>query len=112
MDKASWGGLLIGLCGIVGGLLLEGGNLKQVLQPTAAMIVFGGTAGAVLIQFPLPVVFAALRRLVQVFFEPKLNPQVIIQTLIKFARQARRDGIVSLDSSLAEIGDPFLKKSL
>ena len=112
MDKASWGGLLIGLSGIVGGLLLEGGNLKQVLQPTAAMIVFGGTAGAVLIQFPLPVVVAALRRLLQVFFEPKLDPQVIIQTLVKFAKQARRDGIVSLDSSLAGIDDPFLKKAL
>jgi len=112
MDKASWGGLLIGLCGIVGGLLLEGGNLKQVLQPTAAMIVFGGTAGAVLIQFPLPVVLAALRRLVQVFFEPKLDPQVIVKTLVRFAKQARRDGIVSLDSSLAGIDDPFLKKSL
>src|SRR6266566_3561740 len=61
VDKASIGGVLLGLCGIVGGLLLEGGNLSQILQPTAAMIVFGGTAGAVLIQFPLSVVVQSLR---------------------------------------------------
>ena len=56
MDKASVSGMLLGLGGIVGGLLLEGGKVSQILQPTAALIVFGGTAGAVLIQFPLPVV--------------------------------------------------------
>ena len=70
MDKASWGGVALGLGGIVGGLLLEGGRLSQVLQPTAAMIVFGGTTGAVLIQFPLPVVLEAVRRLGDVFVPP------------------------------------------
>ena len=54
MDKATLGGVLVGMGGIVAGLLLEGGNLSQILQPTAAMIVFGGTLGAILIQYPLP----------------------------------------------------------
>ena len=81
MDKASWGGVILGLGGIVGGLLLEGGNLSQVLQPTAAMIVFGGTAGAVLIQFPLPVVGRAVRKLVEVFLQPKRNPNAMIACL-------------------------------
>jgi len=49
VDKASVGGVLLGLVGIVGGLLLEGGTVSQILQPTAAMIVFGGTAGAILV---------------------------------------------------------------
>jgi flagellar motor component MotA len=39
-------GLLVAIGGIVLGLVLEGGNLGQILQPTAAMIVFGGTFGA------------------------------------------------------------------
>jgi len=30
VDKASVGGVLLGLCGIVGGLLPEGGNLSQI----------------------------------------------------------------------------------
>ena len=53
MDKATWSGIVLALAGIVGGLLIEGGQLSQILQPTAALIVFGGTLGAVLIQFPL-----------------------------------------------------------
>jgi chemotaxis protein MotA len=112
VDKATWGGMVLGVGGIVGGLLLEGGSLSQILQPSAALIVFGGTAGAVLIQFPLSVVFSALRRLVHVFFEPKLHAQARIQELVKFAKQARRSGIVSLDSELSKIADSFLRKSL
>src|SRR5689334_16023185 len=98
--------------GIVAGLLLEGGNLSQILQPTAAMIVFGGTLGAILIQYPLPVVLNALRSLIHVFTEPKNSPQTVIQDLVRYANQARREGIVSLDAELGEIHDPFLKKAL
>ena len=112
MDKASWGGVALGLGGIVGGLLLEGGNLSQVLQPTAAMIVFGGTTGAVLLQFPLPVVTKAARSLAHVFLQPNRNPDKTVEELVKYANRARREGIVSLDAELESINEPFLKKSL
>ena len=112
MDKASFGGVLLAFGGITAGLLLEGGNLYQILQPTAAMIVFGGTLGAVLLQFPLPIVLGAFRRLAHVFVEPKQNPETLIQELVKYANQARREGIVSLDAELEKIQEPFLKKSL
>jgi len=82
------------------------------LQPTAAMIVFGGTAGAVLLQFPLPVVLSAARRLVHVFFQPNHNPGEMVQELVRYANRARREGIVSLDAELENIKEPFLKKSL
>jgi chemotaxis protein MotA len=112
VDKATWGGITLGLCGIVGGLLLEGGSLSQVMQPTAAMIVFGGTLGAVLIQFPLSVLVSAFQKLVQVFLEPNRDARVIVQTLVRYANQARREGIVSLDAELDNIKDAFLKRSL
>ncbi|HTZ96953.1 MAG TPA: flagellar motor protein [Terriglobales bacterium] len=112
MDKASWGGLILGLMGVIGGLLLEGGNLAQVLQPTAAIIVFGGTVGAVLIQFPLPVVLKAVRRLGRVFLQPTSDPQELVRELVKYANRARRSGIISLDDELEHIHEPFLKKSL
>lgn len=112
MDKASFGGVVLAIGGIVAGLLLEGGNLGQVLQPTAAMIVFGGTLGAVLLQFPLSVVGDAFLRLGSVFRGPRRNVEIMIRQLVHYAQKARREGIVSLDSELEEIGDPFLKKSL
>ena len=112
MDKATVTGLLVAIGGIVLGLLLEGGNLGQILQPTAAMIVFGGTVGAVLIQFPLPVFLAAFKRLASVFFERKSQGANWVRELVEYAHKARREGIVSLDTELTKITEPFLKKSL
>jgi chemotaxis protein MotA len=112
VDKSSVGGIILAVGGILAGLLLEGGNLRQILQPTAAIIVFGGTLGAVMLQFPLPVVLLAFRWLGAVFVTPQRTPQEAIDRLVKYAQKARREGIVSLDADLAEIEDPFVKKSL
>jgi chemotaxis protein MotA len=94
VDKATLGGLVLAIGGILLGLMLEGGNIGQVLQPTAAMIVFGGTLGAVLIQYPLPVAVSAFRRLASVFVEPAQSAQSTIDLLVKYAHQARREGII------------------
>jgi len=112
VDKSSIGGIVLAVGGILAGLLLEGGNLRQVLQPTAAMIVFGGTIGAVMLQFPLPVVLNAVRRLGSVFVPSASKPELAIHRLVQYAQKARREGIVSLDAELNDIEDPFLKKSL
>ena len=112
MDKASIGGVLLAVVGIVAGLLLEGGNLGQILQPTAALIVFGGTMGAVLLQFPLTTVVAAFRRMAHVFAAPRKHNDQLIKLLVAFANKARRNGVVSLDADLQTIQDPFLKQSL
>ena len=112
MDKATFAGLLVAVGGTVLGLLLEGGNISQVLQPTAAMIVFGGTLGAVLVQFPLPVVVGAARRLANIFLDRQTDSQHWVKELVEYANQARRVGIISLDEKLAAIDQPFLKRSL
>ena len=112
IDKASFSGIILAIGGILAGLLLEGGNLGQILQPTAAMIVFGGTLGAVMIQFPLPIIILAFRQLGSVFVNPQHDPESTIDQLVQYAQKARREGIVSLDSDLEEINDPFLRKTL
>jgi chemotaxis protein MotA len=112
VDKSSLIGVVLAVGGILAGLLLEGGNIRQILQPTAAMIVLGGTLGAVMLQFPLPVVLQAMRRFGSVFINPEQNPRQTISRLVQFAQKARKEGIVSLDSELPQIDDPFLKKSL
>ena len=112
MDKSSFGGVLIAVGGILAGLLLEGGKLAQILQPTAAMIVFGGTIGAVMLQFPLPVVLTSAKRLVHVFFDPQGDPQDLVKEIVSFAHKARKEGIVSLDRELENVKEPFLRKSL
>jgi chemotaxis protein MotA len=112
MDKSSFGGVFLAIAGIVAGLLIEGGNLGQILQPTAALIVFGGTMGAVLLQFPLGTVGSAFRGLVHVFAAPRKQNDQLVRLLVAFANKARRQGVVSLDSDLPTIEDPFLKQAL
>ena len=112
MDKASIGGVLLAIAGIVAGLLMEGGNLGQILQPTAALIVFGGTMGAVLLQFPLTTVAAAFRRMAHVFAAPRKHNEELIKLLVAFANKARRNGVVSLDSDLQTIQDSFLRQTV
>src|ERR1039458_10265875 len=103
MDKASVGGVVLAIVGIVAGLLIEGGNLGQLLHPAAALIVFGGTMGAVLLQFPLTTVVAAFRSLGQIFAAPRQEDTNLIRQMIGFANKARRQGVVSLDADLATI---------
>jgi chemotaxis protein MotA len=112
VDKATLGGLLLALGGIFLGLILEGGNVGQLIQPTAAMIVFGGTLGAVLINFPLSVVWNAFLRLAHMFREPGDSARSTIETLVQYANRARREGIVSLDGELADVQEPFLRRSM
>lgn len=112
MDKSTIFGIFLALGGIVSGLLIEGGKIAQILQPTAAMIVFGGTIGAVMVQFPLPIVLKAFKKLAHVFLDRKEDPTVLIKELVGYAQRARKDGIVSLDSELPKITDPFMKKTL
>lgn len=113
--RIDWGtlaGLLLAFGGIAAGLTLEGGSLYEILQPTAALIVFGGTFGATLVAEPLPVVWGACRQLTVVFAEPRYQLQTAIEEIISLANQARRHGIVSLDKKIQDIADPFLHKAM
>jgi len=112
VDKATLGGLVLALAGILGGLTIEGGSVSQILQPTAAMIVLGGTIGAVLVAYPLPVVMQSFKRLSNVFIHRGQDLEKLIREIVAYANKARREGIVSLDSDLPNIQDPFLKKAL
>jgi chemotaxis protein MotA len=112
VDKSSFSGLLLAVGGIVAGLLLEGGNFGQIMQPTAAMIVLGGTLGAVMLQYPLPIIWLAVQQMGSVFVSPPHNSIAMIRQLVGYAQKARRDGLVSLDAELENINDPFLKRTL
>jgi chemotaxis protein MotA len=112
VDKSTFGGIAIAFIGIGCGLVLDGGKLAQVIQPTAALIVLGGTLGAVMVQYPLPIIFQAISQLKEVFFSKAPESDALVQNLLRYALKARKEGILSLDGELAKIHDPFLKESL
>ena|SRR5690348_14103753 len=111
-DFASVGGLLLAAGGILGGLVLEGGKLSDVTQVTALMIVLGGTIGAVMVTTPLGTLLKAAKYLGSVFFERSQAPHLIIEEIIGYATKARKNSIISLESDLPNIADPFLRKAI
>jgi chemotaxis protein MotA len=112
VDRGTLGGIALALFGIALGVYLDHGNIGQMLQPTAALIVFGGTLGAVILQFPFAVVKQAFSRLVDLFVHTEDPAPQLIDDLIRYAVRARRNGLISLEVELLTIEDSFLRKSL
>jgi chemotaxis protein MotA len=84
----------------------------EIVKPTAFMIVVGGTAGACLLQFPLNIFLAALKSVPKVFLHRGHDGEMVLQQLVGYANKARKSGIVSLDTDVNEVKDPFLKQAL
>jgi chemotaxis protein MotA len=113
IDFTTLAGLIVAAGGILGGLILEGGNVADVAQLTAALIVCAGTAGAVMVTTPSALIASALRRLKHVVWDATPQRAVLIVQLLEFSRQARRSGVTSLERTVDAIQDnPFLKKAL
>jgi chemotaxis protein MotA len=112
LDLATLAGLGLAFGGIVGGMMLEGGRLNELLQPTAALIVFGGTLGAVMVTTPMDVLKRALKAVMTAFMEKNQSPTAIIDEVIGYATKARKNGIVSLEQEADRVADPFLRKAL
>ena len=111
-DIATLGGLLLAAGGILGGLTLEGGKLTDIAQITALMIVLGGTLGAVMVTTPLSILIRAAKSLGHIFFERAESAQQVIEEIISYATKARKNSIISLESDLDKIADPFLRKAI
>lgn len=112
MDIFAVIGLFFGISMILIGQALEGGNLGQLLQITAAFIVLGGTTGAVLLSFPPKILASAFKILKDVFMPPKTDFQALISEIGDFATKARKEGIISLEKEAYGASDPLLTLGL
>jgi len=112
VDIASFAGIVVALGAILGGLVLEGGQITDVAQVTAAMIVLGGTLGAVMVATPPKVLKGSLKRMMGVVKDPVPPIGEMLEEIIEYSTQARKNGLISLENAAAEISDPFLRKGL
>ena len=112
MDRISVLGLFIGLSAIVGGQVLEGGHVSSLLQPTAFLIVVGGTVGAVLLQSPKAVFMRGMRMFRWVWMPPVVNQAQLITLLTNWGQTARREGLLALEGQIGPQKDTFIKKGV
>jgi len=103
-------GLVLGLGGILVGNSLEGGSISSLLQGTAALIVFGGTFGAVLISNRVEDLRLALQYFRQAFYGDEASERAIIaKEIIETAQLARRESLLALEKKVAGFRDPFMR---
>jgi chemotaxis protein MotA len=112
IDFTSVAGVPVGIGLILLGQALEGGSVKSIVQFTAALIVFGGTLGAVLLSFSMTDVKRAVFALRTLFLWNGEPPALTIETLMQYVTKARSAGILSLENVLPDVADPFLRKAL
>ncbi|NLU51019.1 MAG: flagellar motor protein [Syntrophomonadaceae bacterium] len=112
MDLTSVIGLIIGLAGLVLGFILEEGRLGMLLKETAALIVFGGTIGAVTVSFSPEELKTIPYFLRVVFTHKKIQFSETIDQLVKIADKARREGLLSLETQLDEIDSEFMRRGM
>lgn len=112
MDSISLIGLVLGFTAIVGGQLLEGGHIGSLIQPTAAMIVIGGTLGAVMLQSPMQTFLLGLKMVKWVWFPPAINHKWLIGSIGEWSHVSRREGLLALEGFISQLRDPFMQKGL
>jgi len=112
MDIFAIIGMFFGIGMILLGQALEGGNIAQLLQITAALIVLGGTTGAVILSFPPNILKDAMLLFKDVIMPPKINLDDLITEIGNYAARARKEGVIVLEKEAKNASDPLLTLGL
>jgi chemotaxis protein MotA len=112
MDFLSIIGILVSLGALLLGNLLDGGDVSSLLNGPALIIVFGGTIGATLLQFPPRVFLRSLSMLRWIFKPRKLELEAHIAQIVSWSHLARRKGLLGLEELINEIDDPYIETGL
>ncbi len=112
MDFLSLIGVVIAFATIIGGNYLEGGSIDALLNLPAALIVVGGTLGAALLQTPGASLRLALQRLRWIILPPNELSKIGTKKIIKWATDARREGLLALENGAEKEPDSFARKGL
>jgi len=111
-DLATLVGIPLTVVVLVVAQRLEGGALRTLVQPTAALVVFGGTFAAILISYPWRLIGATMRAVVRTFEHPPEPDVQLVRRLSEYGSLARRKGMSALEAEASSVADPFLKRAL
>jgi len=98
-------GIVLVLGAVIGGYLMEHGNLKVLIQPAELVIIGGAAIGTLLIANPLPIIIKIIKGLLGILSSGKYNKGKYLSTLKMLNDvfgQARKGGLVSLEAHIEE----------
>lgn len=105
-------GILVSFGLIILAVILDGDSPTELIGVSAAMIVLGGTTGAVITQFGLGRLSIALKSLLALLKPQKTDIPGFIAAIGDWSNLARAQGSLALESVLESTADPFQKKGL
>ena len=111
MDIATLTGLMAG-AGLICWAILSKSSADAFIDPQSVAIVIGGAVCASMVSMPLKAFMAVFGVVKKVFFTKAGSVPQIIKDLVGYAEVARRDGILSLESAMANINDPFVVRGV
>jgi len=98
-------GILVVFGCVVGGYLMEHGNLRVLIQPAELLIIGGAASGTVLVANPLHIIKKIVGGIGAVFKGSQFNKQTYINTLkmmYELLNKARKDGLMVLEGDVEE----------
>jgi chemotaxis protein MotA len=102
----------LGVGVVIAAQLLDGSRLAALLQGPSALIVFGGTLGAVLISYRPAEVARAGRAALDAFRAPDDDLDMIAATFVTLSIRAHRRGLPALEPDVDAISDPLFRAGL
>lgn len=94
------------------GYILEGGHVSSALQITAAIIVFGGALGSLMVAYPLADMIFALKQIGVWLKNPAVDNNEILDTILDLAQTARKESILALEKKRESIKFEPLAKAI
>ena len=111
MDIATIFGLVAGFA-LLFLTILTSADIGTFINVPSMIVVIGGTAAAVLVNFPLSEVLTVINVTKKSFFQKAETIELLIEELIGFATVARREGILALEGQVQDTKDEFLRQSI
>ncbi len=94
------------------GNYMEGGHISSLIQPTAAIIVMGGTAGAVWLGATPAEVKGFIKLMPRVVKPGSADKKKLMEDMLKVVGVARREGMLAVEGMLPQIQSEFLRRGL
>jgi chemotaxis protein MotA len=112
MDPATIGGVVFAFAAILAMIVLEGGSPMSIMLPAPLILVFGGSFGVAMAGVMLKDGLAAIGTLKRAFTGKVIPPDDLVNSIVKLAEKARREGLLALEDAMKDVADPFLRRGL